>query len=143
MEITVYRDQPISSEASTLAASTYNLAHGLIARSPSGVVFVPIRSMQMLAILDNEEFVFLDSQYRNWVEIAWRHFRPQAREALDEAVPFELAIYHPDGQKNLNRLMAEFPKAMQMLTDKDKIDGPAKVLKFEARRPPSADKAPY
>lgn len=134
MEITVYRDRPISSEASTLAASTYNLAHSLIARSPSGVVFVPIRSMQMLAILDDAEFVFLDSQYRSWVEIAWQHFRPQARNALDEPVPYDAVIYHPDGQKNLNRLMAEFPKAMQMLAEKDKIDGPAKVLKFEARR---------
>lgn len=142
MEISVYRDQPISSEASTLAAGIYNLAHSLIARSPNGVVFVPIRSMQMLAILDSEEFVFLDSQYRNWVEIAWQHFRPQTRSALDEPVPYDAVIYHPDGAKNLNRLMAELPKAMRMLTEKDKIDGPAKVLKFEARRPAGADKAP-
>lgn len=142
MEITVYRDQPIAREARTLPAAIYNLAHKLLARSPAGVVFVPIRSMQMLAILDAEEFVFLDSQYRSWVEVAWRQFHPQARHSLDEPVPYEAVIYHPDGQKNLNRLMAEFPKAMQALSEKEKIDGPAKLLKFEAKRPPSADKAP-
>lgn len=135
MEITVYRDRSIGTEAKTLPAAIYNLAHGLIARSASGVVFVPIRSMQILAILDDEEFVFLDSQHKRWVEIAWRHFRPQARASLDEPVPYEAVIYHPDGQKNMNRLLAEFPKAMQALSAKARPDGPAKLLKFEARRP--------
>lgn len=142
MEITVYRDQPIAKEARTLPAAVYNLAHSLIARSPNSVVFVPIRSMQMLAILDDEEFIFLDSQYKSWVEIAWRNFRPQARDALDEAVPYEITIYHPDGENNLGRLMMEFPKAMQALAAKERLDGPAKVLKFEMKRPPSAGKAP-
>lgn len=136
MEIHVWRDQALATESKTLPAATYNLAHSLLARAPSGVVFVPIRSMQMLAILDREEFVFLDSQYKRWVEIAWQHFRPQARSSLDEPVPYEVVIYHPDGQKNLNRLLAEFPKALQALSSKEKLDGPAKLLKFEAKRPP-------
>ncbi|MBI5938265.1 MAG: hypothetical protein HY850_10500 [Betaproteobacteria bacterium] len=139
MEITVYRDRPIAREAKTLPAAIYNLSHSLIARSPAGVVFVPIRGMQMLAILDDEEFVFLDGQYKSWVEIAWQHFQPQARTALDEPVPYDAVIYHPDGTKNLNRLMAEFPRTLYALSEKDKIDGPAKVLKFEARHPPGTD----
>ncbi|NWG87254.1 MAG: hypothetical protein HXY26_07065 [Hydrogenophilaceae bacterium] len=136
MEISVYRDRALATEARTLAAATYNLAHSLLARSPSGVVFVPIRSMQMLAILDSEEFVFLDSQHKSWVEIAWQRFRPQARTSLDEPVPYEAVIYHPDGQKNLGRLLVELPKALQALSGKEKLDGPAKLLKFEAKRPP-------
>lgn len=135
MEITVYRDRPIGTEAKTLPAAIYNLAHSLIARSPSGVVFVPIRSMQMLAILDREEIVFLDSQYKSWVEVAWQRFRPQARASLDQPVPYEAVVYHPDGRKNLNRLLAELPKALQALSEKERPDGPAKLLKFEARRP--------
>ena len=135
MDITVYRDRPIATEAGTLSAAVYNLAHSLIARSPSGAVFVPIRSMQMLAILDDEEFVFLDSQYRSWVEIAWRQFRPQARAALDAPVPYESVIYHPDGQGRLGRLLVELPKALQALSKKERPEGPAKLLKFEARRP--------
>ncbi|TCS72384.1 hypothetical protein EDC61_10538 [Sulfuritortus calidifontis] len=138
MEISVYRDQALSSEARTLAAATYNLAHSLLARSPSGVVFVPIRSMQMLAIIDREEFVFLDGQYKSWVEIAWQHFQPQARCALDAPVPYQLVIYHPDGEKNLGRLLVEFPKALQALSGKQRPDGPARLLKFEAKRPAGA-----
>ncbi|MEK6749123.1 MAG: hypothetical protein AABY83_07935 [Pseudomonadota bacterium] len=101
---------------------------------------MPIRSMQMLAILDHEECVFLDINYKSWVELAWQSFRAQERTSLDEPVPFEMVIYHPDGVKNRDRLMSEFPKALQLMAEKDKVDGPAKVLKFSAKRPASADK---
>ena len=86
MEITVYRDQPLGREALTLSGAVYNLARTLQARSPRGVAFVPIRSVQMLAILDAEEFVFLDSQFKSWVEIAWQSFGTNQRGGLDEAV---------------------------------------------------------
>jgi len=135
MEITLYRDQPIQHEAGTLPAATYNLAHALLARSPHGSVFVPIRSMQYLAILDRDEFVFVDSQYRDYVEIAWHNFRPQARAGLDDPVPYEALAYHPDGVRNQARLLAEFTKALQLLALKERPEGPAKVLKFERKRP--------
>ncbi len=54
MELIVYRDSPVASEPRALPAGHYNLARGLQLRSPSGVAFVPIRSMQMLGILDAE-----------------------------------------------------------------------------------------
>lgn len=133
MEITVYRDQPLEREARTLPAATYNLACSLRARSPSGVLFVPIRSMQVLAILDPEEFVFLDSQYRNWVEIAWQGFRPGRRQALDEPVPFEVVYYQAGGRQTMQRLQGEFHAALQILAARDRVDGPARVLKFRRR----------
>ena len=89
MEITCFRDAELNREGRTLPAPVYNLAKTLIARSASGIVFVPIRSMQYLAILDREEFVFVDGQHKSWIEIAWQHFRPQVRASLDEAVPYE------------------------------------------------------
>jgi hypothetical protein len=135
MEIRLYRDQPIRREASRLPAVTYNLAHALLARSPHGAVFVPIRSMQYLAILDREEFVFVDSQHKDQVEIAWQHFRPQARSGLDEPVPYEALAYHPDGVRNQGQLLGEFTKALQLLALKERPEGPAKVLKFERKKP--------
>ncbi len=134
MEITCFRDSERSRETRTLPATVYNLARHLIARSESGVVFVPIRSMQYLAILDGEEFVFVDHLHKSWIEIAWQHFRPQARSALDEAVPYETVFYDADGASVMRRLMSEFPKALQALATKERPDGPAKVLKFERRR---------
>ncbi len=135
MEITVYRDRPLTRESRTLPAAVYNLARTLQARSPSGVAFVPIRSMQVLAILDAEEFVFLDSQYKSWVMVAWRQFRPDARAALDEPVTFESVCYEEDGVEAMKRLPQEFHQALVDLASKQKIDGPARVLKFTGRRP--------
>jgi hypothetical protein len=137
MEITLYRNHPIQREPSLLPAATYNLARSLLSRSPHGAVFVPIRAMQVLAILDQEEFVFVDSQHKDQVEIAWQHFRPQARAGLDDPVPYEVLVYHPDGVKNLGRLLGEFAKALQLLALKERPEGPAKVLKFETRKPPA------
>lgn len=134
MEITCYRDQELLRETRHLPAATYNLAHTLLARSPSGVVFVPIRSMQFLAILDQEEFVFIDSQRRSLIDIAWQNFRPQARAALDEPVAYETVYYQPTAEDTMQRLQSEFPRALQELAEKEKIDSPGKVLKLDMRR---------
>lgn len=131
MEITVFREPPLSSEARTLPAAQYNLARMLQARSPRGVAFVPIRSMQVLAILDAEEFVFVDSQYKQLAVLAWQGFRPQLREALDQAVPFEARYYRADAAQLQKQLQPELFKAMLSLTKRDRIDGPARVLNFE------------
>lgn len=134
MEITCYRDQELLREVRHLPAATYNLAHTLLARSPSGVVFVPIRAMQFLAILDQEEFVFIDSNRKSLIDIAWQNFRPQARAALDEPVAYETVYYHPAAEDTMKRLQSEFPRALQELAKKEKIDSPGKVLKLEMRR---------
>jgi hypothetical protein len=134
MEITVYRDQPLAREQRTLPAAVYNLARTLQARSPRGVAFVPIRAMQVLVILDREEFVFLDSQYKSWVEIAWQGFRTSLRQALDEPVHYTAVYYQPDGAEVMKRLQSEFAKALQALAYKARVDGPARVLNLTARR---------
>ncbi|HRH80942.1 MAG TPA: hypothetical protein PLW81_07840 [Thiobacillaceae bacterium] len=135
MEITVYRDQSLLRQERTLPAAVYNLARTLQRRSPSGVAFVPIRSMQVLAILDRDEFVFLDSQHKTWAMLAWQRFRPDERASLDDPVGYELACYEEDALEAMKRLPREFHLALQALASKDRIDGPARVLKFEARRP--------
>lgn len=134
MEIICYRGEEHQRQARALPASTYNLARVLLGRSPAGVLFVPIRAMQYLAILDGEEFVFVDGQHKSWIEVAWQRFRPQARSALDDPVPYEAVVYHPDGLNVLGRLMGEFPKALQALAAKERPEGPARLLKFDAGR---------
>lgn len=131
MEITCYRDAELGRESRHLPAQVYNLTRRLISRSPSGIAFVPIRSMQYLAILDREEIVFIDHQYKNRIEIAWQRFRPQGRASLDEAVPYEAVLYDPNAAATMQRLTGEFPRAMQQLDAREQIDGPSKVLKFE------------
>ncbi len=134
MIIRIYREEPILREPHSLPASTYNLARLLLAKSPQGVAFVPIRSMQVLAILDAEEFVFIDGQYKSLAMLSWQKFRPQARQRLSEPVPYELVCYSPDALQAMQRLPQEFPLAMQALLAKGRSEGPAQVLKFDARR---------
>jgi len=134
MEITVYRAAPLFQERRTLAAATYNLARVLQARSPKGVAFVPIRSMQVLAIVDATEFVFLDSQYKSWVMLAWQGFHPNSRTALDEPVPFDCVHYEDTAQEAMLRLIREFHRALEQLAARQHIDGPARVLSLTSRR---------
>ena len=134
MEITCYRDQELRRETRRLPAATYNLAHTLLARSPAGVVFVPIRAMQFLAILDNEEIVFIDAMRKSLIDIAWQHFQPQQRSALDEPVTYEAAYYHPDAADLMPRLQGEFPRALQALSGRGRVESPGKILKLDTGR---------
>ncbi len=133
MEITCYRDREIAREPRTLPAVTYNLAHTLLARTSNGCLFIPIRSMQYLAILDDEELIFLDGERKCWINIAWQRFRPQNRNSLDEAVAYEAVYYQTDAAVIMPRLQIELTLALQKLTQKGSVIAPARVLKFPAR----------
>jgi hypothetical protein len=130
MQITCYRNPESAREPRFLPAATYNLAHALLSRSTSGCLFVPIRSMQYLAILDAEEFVFLDGERKCWIDIAWQDFHPQMRTSLDEPVPYQAVYYEPDAAQFMARLQAELPHALNELASKGRLDGPARVIKF-------------
>jgi len=130
MEITCYRDPELARESRFLPASIYNLAQTLLSRSATDCLFVPIRSMQYLAILDTEEFVFLDGERKCWIDIAWQNFRPQLRTTLEEPVAFQVVYYRTDSAQLMSRLQAELPRALNELAAKECIDSPARVLKF-------------
>jgi hypothetical protein len=132
MEITCYRDLEVASELRTLPAATYNLAHTLLARNSNGCLFVPIRAMQYLAILDAEEFVFLDGERKCWIDIAWRNFQPQSRTSLDEPVAYQALYYQTSAASLMSRLQVEFPRALSELAARGRPTGSARVLKFPA-----------
>ena len=130
MEITCYRDLEINREVRHLPANTYNLAITLLARCPTKHLFVPIRSMQYMAIIDQEEFVFIDGERKCWIDIAWRNFKPQARDALDQPVAYEAVYYRANLSAIMSRLQSEFPVALQALISKTKLDGSARIIHF-------------
>ncbi len=132
MEERFYRQAEIARLPAYLPAATYNLAHTLLARA-GGCLFVPIRGMQYMAVLDAEEFIFVDSQNKAWVEIAWQHFRPQARASLNERVPFEVVHYLPQASETMKRLPGEFYKALFVLDERQKPAEPAVVLRLMSR----------
>lgn len=137
MEITCYRNTEWQREPRLLPAPAYNTAHLLLDHSKDGVVFVPIRSMQYLAVIDHEEIVFLDSENKSWVEIAWQNFRPQQRNALTEPVPYEAVFYNQNANETMKRLLVEFPPALNRLTAKDAPSSAARIIKLDRNQPGS------
>jgi hypothetical protein len=135
MEERFYREQEIARLPDFLPAATYNLAHTLLARA-GACLFVPIRSMQYMAVLDADEFIFVDSQNKALVELAWQHFRPQARTALNERVPFEQVHYLPQAAGTMKRLPGEFHQALQLLAERNKTDTPATLLALRRKSSP-------
>ena len=129
------RGPELARASSTLPAATYNLTRILLAASPAGCVFVPMRGMQYMAVVDAEEIIFVDSQYKRWVEVAWRGFKPQARAALDEAVAYQAVYYIAEGVDTQRRLQGEFHSALALLASRRQRKAPASVLSIP-RRPP-------
>lgn len=130
MEESFYRDQALASEARALPAAIYNLAHTLLAQCGRDCLFVPIRSMQYLAVIDHEEIIFVESATRPLIELAWQQFNPHARNAIDEAVPYQAVYYTPQATETMKRLQWEFFKALELLAERRVFSGPAKVLKL-------------
>jgi hypothetical protein len=134
LEITCYRDTELKRESLFLPATVYNTAHLLLEHSKEGVVFVPIRSMQYLAVIDFEEIIFLDSENKSWVAIAWQNFRPQQRNALAEPVPYQAVYYTPDAKETMKRLLVEFPPALKALAAKETTTTAASIIKLDRNR---------
>lgn len=133
VEETFYRPNEVARESRTLAAATYNLAHVLLTRSNSGCLFVPIRSMQYLAVLDSEEFIFVDREGGRMIGIAWLRFRPWERAALDAPVAYETVYYSAGEMHVMTRLQSEFHKALIQLEQRAPAPQPAHVIKLPLR----------
>jgi hypothetical protein len=135
LEITCHRDAELQREPHFLPATVYNTAHLLLEHSKEGVVFVPIRNMQYLAVMDFEEIIFLDSENKSWVAIAWQNFRPQQRNSLAEPVFYEAVYYIPEAKAAMQRLLVEFPPALKALATKATPSGAARLIKLERKHP--------
>jgi hypothetical protein len=129
---TFYRRPELGREARSLPAAVYNLAHVLLARAPQGCLFVPIRAMQYLAVLDREEFIFVDREGGRFIELVWRGFQATDRSALDAPVAYEAVYYSPDAAAVMARLQGEFSRALKQLEDRRVFSGPARVFKLKA-----------
>lgn len=130
-----YRGNPLKSEVRSLPWQTYNLAYTLLKKSGASL-FVPIRSMQYLAVLDAVEFIFVDGIAGRAVSIAWQKFRPGGRASLADPVPYTVIFYQLDAEEIMKRLQAEFLKALQLLAERQKQESGAQLLSFPDRKLP-------
>jgi hypothetical protein len=130
-------------ETVSIPAELFNRCRLLLSRCRYEHVFVPIRSMQYLAVIDEEGVIFVDSQAYavrggeggRMILIAWQ-FRPDLRpDALNEPVPIDVVYYHPDAVQTQKRLMGDFVKSLDILEARYKEIGcearTKKVLPFK------------
>ncbi|KXW58804.1 hypothetical protein [Ferrovum myxofaciens] len=120
MELTVEYGTPILSEVRGMPAATYRSFHVLVQRSDSPL-FLPIRALQVLAILEHHEITFLHQDNKQQALLRWAHFRPQDRLDLQSPVYFEGHYYLPEGVELKIRIPAEFERALAQLEEKSTI----------------------
>jgi hypothetical protein len=118
---TFFLPDEYASQTSTMAADCYNLVHTLLNRSDTGHVFIPIRSMQYLAILDGSDIWFVDSQAYavsdnqggRLITISWHSDKPT--QSLQENIVMQVVFHAPDMQAVQQRLIGEFRKAIRLI----------------------------
>jgi hypothetical protein len=134
MQITVHRAAEIARVRRSIGASTYNAARLLQRRSRDGVAFVPIRSMQVLAVISADEFVFIDSAQRAWAMLAWDRFDAASRLSLAQPIEHDCVSYAPHATEAMLRLPAEFQRALLELSARLRPAQAASVLPLRAPR---------
>jgi len=106
-----YRDKEIGHEARKLPATTYNTLRLLFDYSKTSAVFLPIRSMQYMAVIDHEEVIFVDGlKAKRTIELAWQAFKPQERDNLTDPVSYRFTYYNEKALETMKRLQWEFDK---------------------------------
>lgn len=120
---TFFLPRQFSGQSSTIASTTYNLAHTLLNRTDSDHIFVPIRSLQYLVVIDGNDFWFVDSQAYavneneggRMITISWHTEAELYRDSLEQNIPMKIIFYDQDMQAVQLRLTGEFYQAMQLM----------------------------
>ncbi len=123
---TFFLPTPCKHFSSMVRAETYNLAHTLLNRSDSEYVFVPIRSMQYLAVIEGHDIWFVDSlayavnenEGGRLITISWHTNPKMERNALIENTPIEIIFYQKHISEIQLRLSSEFHRAMLLVDER-------------------------
>ena len=118
-----FRPDEIAREASRIRAELFNRCRLALARSVTDCAFVPVRSMQLQAVITRDEVIFVDNlnyavhegQGGRMIMLAWDLSGVAQRDSLDEPVPLEIVSFHETSPDLHTRLMSEFPAALTCL----------------------------
>lgn len=130
---TFYRGADLLREPRSMPAQTYNLSRILLARSRDPFIFVPIRSMQYLAIVEANEFNFLHAEARPNIEISWQDFASGGRASLEDPVPYTAVYYAAGAAATMLRLQSEFLRSMQLAAARSAPAATGVVLELKRR----------
>ncbi|KAA6186735.1 hypothetical protein F2Q65_05040 [Thiohalocapsa marina] len=147
---TFFRPDELRREHGRIRADLFNRCRLLLSRSRLAHVFVPIRGMQFLAVITPDEVLFVDSEAYavrgdeggRMILLAWQRLAAEPRDSLTAPVSMDVVHYHPDQEQTQRRLMAELPKAVDLLLSRQPMKGrvPVGSMKVVTLMPP--DPAP-
>lgn len=123
---TFFLPDEVGREASSVPADIYNLARTLLGRSEFSCVFVPIRSLQYLGVITENEIVFVDSQAYacngneggRLIVTVWQFRSTHGRGSLSEPVDCDVVFYAPDSEEVQVRLIGDFREALELLDER-------------------------
>ena len=128
---TFFRPDEIARERVNLPAPLFNRCLLALNHADTRHVFIPIRSFQYQAIIEESEIIFVDNQgYAvsegqggRLIVLAWDVALRSARDSLTAPVPIEIVYFNSDGHEIHRRLMSEFPKALDRYEARQKGTG--------------------
>ena len=115
-----FRPEEIEREASSIRADLFNRCRRALACSVTDCAFVPVRSMQLLAVITRDEVVFVDSlnyavrdgRGGRLIMLAWDLSKGGPRDSLTDPIPVEIIYFHENARDLHTRLMSEFTPAL-------------------------------
>ncbi len=124
---TFFRPQALQQIVWTIPAEPYNHTRHLLSRIQTGCVFVPIRTMQYLAVIDTVEIIFIDAmshytyqagQGGRVIQLAWQHFQPHHRHSISDPVACTVVYYLQSAEEAMKRLIREFSDALVQINQR-------------------------
>lgn len=113
-----YRGDTLGTEIGSLSAETYNNMRQLISRHDAPQVFVPVRSLQYMAVVSDGEVVFVDIHIQRVTELSWSNFQANARGGLDCPVSYSCAWHNNKAHERMQKITLEFAESLKVLLTK-------------------------
>jgi hypothetical protein len=123
---TFFRPDQLAVERLTIPAALYNACRLTLSRCSNAHAFVPVRSMQIMAVIGREEVIFVDSQdYAvqdneggKLICLAWIFRHEAGRDDLTEPAPIELRYSREAARQLHNRLVGEFQQVLDLMAER-------------------------
>ena len=123
---TFFHPPELTREKIRIPAVLFNRCRLMLQRCEYDHIFVPIRSMQFIAVIDDEEIIFVDSlnyavrdgEGGRMILLAWGIGQEGVRDSLSAPVSVDLIHYAPTARDLHSRVMVELPKALDLLEER-------------------------
>ena len=113
-----YRGDTLGTESCTLSAETYNNIRHLMSRHEGPQVFVPVRSLQYMAVVSETEVIFVDIHIQRVTELSWSGFQSSDRDSLNSPVSYSCSWHNSKAREHMHKIPIEFAESLKVLLNK-------------------------